>query len=164
MLAQESVAYRTEERDQAMFETTVTVVGNAISQPAVREVANGARVASFRVVTRARRFDKARDQWVDGDPFFATVHCWRRLAEGVSSVVNKNDPVVVTGRLRTREYEVDGRRRSSTEIDANAVGLDLARTATAPQQSMDQQSTPQVWVDGAPAEPDARRLVSPAGA
>ncbi len=110
-----------------MFETTVTLVGNVITTPKVRETTNGSRVASFRMVSTARRFDKAAEQWVDGDRVFATVNCWKRLSDGVSSGVFKNDPVVVTGRLRTRDYEVDGRRRSSTEIEANAVGLDLAR-------------------------------------
>lgn len=113
-----------------MFETTVTLVGNVISTPRSREVANGARVTSFRMVSTARRFDRATERWVDGDRVFATVNCWKRLSDGVSNRVYKNDPVVVTGRLRTREYEVDGQRRSSTEVEAGAVGLDLARIRT----------------------------------
>ncbi|MDR7301046.1 single-stranded DNA-binding protein [Haloactinomyces albus] len=111
-----------------MFETTVTLVGTVISHPAVQETANGSQVTSFRMVSTARRFDKETEQWVNGDRVFATVNCRRKLAGGVSEAVYKNDPVVVTGRLRTREYEVDGRRRSSTEVEATALGLDLARS------------------------------------
>jgi len=113
-----------------MFETTVTVVGNVITEPQVRETSGG-RVANFRVVGTSRRFDRTSERWVDGDRFFATVNCWKRLADGVASAVRKRDPVVVTGRLRTREYEAGGQWRSNTEIEANAVGLDLARTTTA---------------------------------
>lgn len=111
-----------------MFETTVTLVGTVLSSPKVRETAQGNRVASFRMVSTARRYDKASGEWVDGDRVFATVQCWRRLAEGVSRSVYNHDPVVVTGRLRTREYEHDGQRRSVTEIEATSVGLDLARS------------------------------------
>lgn len=111
-----------------MFETTVTLVGNVLSHPKVRETAGGNRVTHFRMVSTARRFDRATEQWVDGDRVFVTVNCWKRLSTGVSETVYKNDPVVVTGRLRTRDYEVDGQRRSSTEVEATAVGLDLARS------------------------------------
>jgi single-stranded DNA-binding protein len=43
----------------------------------------------------------------------------------------KGDPVVVTGRLYTREYEHEGQRRSSVTLDAQTVAADLAHcTAT----------------------------------
>ena len=41
----------------------------------------------------------------------------------------KGDPVVVTGRLSVREYEVDGARRYMTEIAATSVGPDLSRSS-----------------------------------
>lgn len=112
-----------------MFETNVAVVGNAITEPKVRDTSGG-RVASFRVVSTARRFDKNAQQWVDGDKFFATVNCWRRLGEGVSGSVRKHDPVVVAGRVRTREYEVAGQWRTTVEIEAQSVGFDLARKSS----------------------------------
>lgn len=111
-----------------MFETIVTVVGTAITDPQVRET-NSGRVASFQVVGTSRRFDRRNGRWVDGDRFFATVNCWKRLADGVIDAVCKRAPVLVTGRLRTSDYEVGGQRRWVTEIDASAVGLDLARTS-----------------------------------
>src|SRR5205823_2696274 len=91
-----------DERMCGVFETMVSVVGNVVSQPRAKEVNNGTKVTSFRIASTARRFDKATGQWVDGDRVFATVNCWKRLADGVEGVVNKGDPVVVTGRLRTR--------------------------------------------------------------
>lgn len=112
-----------------MFETTVAVVGNVITDPRVRETAGGDRVASFRMLSTARRFDRESQRWVDGDRFFATVNCWRHLAEGVERAVRKSSGVVVSGRLRTREYESGGQWRSAVEIEANAVGLDLGRRA-----------------------------------
>ena len=58
---------------------------------------------------------------------YAQVTCWRRLVGGVSFSLYKGAPVIVTGRMFTRQYEVDGAKRSSLEIDAAAVGPDLAR-------------------------------------
>jgi single-strand DNA-binding protein len=109
-----------------MFETTVSVVGYVITEPRVRETAGGERVASFRVVSTSRRYDRQQERWVDGDRFFATVHCWRNLAEAVLREVRKRQGVVLSGRLRTREYESGGEWRVAVEIEAAAVGIDLA--------------------------------------
>ncbi|MBK0868162.1 MULTISPECIES: single-stranded DNA-binding protein [unclassified Saccharopolyspora] len=115
-----------------MFETGVAVVGTVLTEPRTREV-SGSKVVSFRVGSSARRFDKTTEQWVDGDRLVATVNCWRRVADGVDGVVAKSAPVVVSGRLRTREYELHGQWRTSVEIEANAVGLDLARSNRFPE-------------------------------
>ncbi|KAA5828784.1 single-stranded DNA-binding protein [Saccharopolyspora hirsuta] len=116
-----------------MFETQVTVVGYVITEPVVRETAGGNRLVSFRVAATSRRFDQGTAQWVDGDRFLTTVNCWRRLADGVAGALTKGDPVVATGRLRTREYESGGQWRTAVEVEASAVGLDLARAEPPPQ-------------------------------
>lgn len=110
-----------------MNETVTTIVGNVISDVRQRRTADGTRVVSFRVASNERRYDKASEQWVDGDRLFVTVTCWRRLAQGVVVSLVKGDPVVVTGRLYTRGYEVEGQKRSVTELEAVAVGPDLSR-------------------------------------
>jgi single-strand DNA-binding protein len=109
-------------------ETTVTVTGNVAGDVISRRVGgNGEHLLStFRVASSERRWDKASESWIDGDRFTASVNCWRRLAEGARCLV-KGDPVVVTGRLSVREYEVEGVRRYMTEIAATAIGPDLAR-------------------------------------
>jgi single-strand DNA-binding protein len=110
-----------------MNETSITVVGNVISDVRTRRTADGQRVVSFRVASNERRFDKETGDWVDGDRLFVTVTCWRKLANGVAMSLSKGDPVLVTGRLYTRGYEVEGQKRSATELIATAVGPDLAR-------------------------------------
>lgn len=113
------------ERQEFMYETAVTLVGEVLSTPKSRETRNGNRVASFRMVSTARRFDRTRQCWVDGDRVYATVNCWKQLAESVLYSLDRNDSVVVTGRLRTREYEFEGQRRVTAEVEAGAVGLDV---------------------------------------
>lgn len=110
-----------------MNETLTTIVGNVISDVTPRRTANGVRVVGFRMASNERRFDKATGQWIDGDKLYVSVTCWRKLAQGVSGSLVKGDPVVVTGRLYTREYEFEGKRRSVTELEATAVGPDLSR-------------------------------------
>ncbi|HEY8371536.1 MAG TPA: single-stranded DNA-binding protein [Pseudonocardiaceae bacterium] len=110
-----------------MNPTTVALVGKVITEPHHRQIADGTEVASFRMVSTDRRFDPEQGRWTDRGRFYVTVTCWRRLAAGVAASLTKGDPVVVTGRLYTREYELDGVRRSTAELEAYAVGPDLAR-------------------------------------
>ena len=109
-----------------MNETWVTIVGNVAGDVTKRRTAAG-DVVNFRVMSSERRYDAASGEWQDGAQFSARVTCWRRLAENVHRCVVKGDPVVINGKLAVREYEVDGQRRSSTEIEAKSVGLDLRK-------------------------------------
>jgi single-strand DNA-binding protein len=110
-----------------MFETTLTVTGKVVTEITRHTFPNGDRKTSFRLMARERRFDKETQDWTDGDKVFVQVNCWRRLAEGVAVSLVKGDNVVVTGRFFVREYFTDaGERRNSNEIDARAVGPDLA--------------------------------------
>jgi single-strand DNA-binding protein len=112
-----------------MFDTTVTIVGNALNTPELRRT-NGTNtlVASFRVASTSRRYDRDSGRWVDGPSLRVRVTCWRRLAEGVNHSVVTGDPLVVTGRMYTRDWiGDDGQHRVSYELEAIAVGHDLSR-------------------------------------
>lgn len=112
-----------------MFETSLVVVGNVLTQPEWRRPGvNGTLVASFRLASTARRFDRETGRWVDGDSLRLRVSCWRKLAENVCASVGVGDPVVVTGRLFCRDWtDADGNPRLSYELEAVAIGHDLAR-------------------------------------
>lgn len=110
-----------------MNETTVTVVGNLVDDPRMRTTDSGIEVASFRVASTARRFDRETARWVDAASLFLSVTCWRALGINVVASLRKGDPVVLHGRLCTRQYEREGQLRSAYELDALAVGPDLAR-------------------------------------
>jgi single-strand DNA-binding protein len=109
----------------AIGETLVTVVGNICSDPLRRSVAEGHELLTFWLRSNERRFDKETGQWVDGRFLGVRVTCWRQLAGSVHESVGKGDPVIVTGRLRTNEYEADGQVRSVPELEALAVGPNL---------------------------------------
>ncbi|MGW0431010.1 single-stranded DNA-binding protein [Micromonospora sp. NPDC003197] len=112
-----------------MFDTYVTVVGNVLTAPEWRRTTqSGTLVANFKVASTARRFDRESGRWVDGNSLRVRVNCWRKLAEGVASSIMVGDPVVVAGRLYTRDWVDDaGNHRTLYELEAVAVGHDLSR-------------------------------------
>lgn len=67
-------------------------------------------------------------QWVDGNSLRVRVNCWRALASNVNASVTRGDPLIVTGRLFTRDWEDEnGQKRVQYELDAAAIGHDLSR-------------------------------------
>lgn len=105
----------------------VTVVGNVVTDVRHVETSSGVPVASFRIASASRRFDRDQGRWTDGDVTYFTINCWRSLADNVTSSVGKGDPVMVVGRLHTRDWERGDKRGTSVEIEAIAVGHDLTR-------------------------------------
>ena len=112
-----------------MFDTHIVLVGNVLTAPEWRRTTNAkALVVNFRVASTSRRFDRESGRWVDGASLRVRVNCWRRLAEGVAASITVGDPVVVVGRLYTRDWtDADNNPRTSYEMEAIAVGPDLAR-------------------------------------
>jgi single-strand DNA-binding protein len=112
-----------------MDEANITLVGWLAADPLHTQTGQGHEFSSLRVGCTPRRFDKATAQWKDMDAMFLTVNCWRALSQNIrASDVKRGDPVVVTGRLRIREYaNKDGLLRQSVEIEAATVGHDMTR-------------------------------------
>ncbi|MFG1676907.1 single-stranded DNA-binding protein [Micromonospora sp. NPDC049282] len=112
-----------------MFDTYVTIVGNVLTAPEWRRTTqSGTLVANFKVASTARRLDRDSGRWVDGNSLRVRVNCWRRLAEGVAASVALGDPVIVAGRLYTRDWTDEaGNHRTLYELEAVAVGHDLSR-------------------------------------
>ena len=109
-----------------MHETPITVTGRVVSDVTTRTTVTGLKVSDFRIACQERRYDRERNEWVDGDRMYMTVTGWEKLAEGLGAL-EKGDCVVVSGRLKVREYITDeGFHRAGPEITAHAVGPDLA--------------------------------------
>lgn len=107
-------------------ETPIAVVGNLTSDPELRFTSNGTPVANFTVASTPRRFDKQRNEWVDGEPMFLTCSVWHQYATNVAESLVKGMRVIVQGNLKARSYEDrDGNRRTSYEIDVTEVGPSL---------------------------------------
>lgn len=113
-----------------MYEATVALSGNAVSEVKHVITAEGHHLARFRMVVNGRRFDRTADRWVDTESSYYSVVAWRHVADNMAASISKGDPVVVMGRLRIREWERDGVPGVTAEIDAQALGHDLTRGRT----------------------------------
>lgn len=112
-------------------ETIITVVGNLTSDPELRYTQNGLAVANFTIASTPRTFDKASNDWKDGDALFLRCSVWREFAEHVSGSLTKGVRVIATGRLTQRGYETkEGEKRTSIELQIDEIGPSL-RYATA---------------------------------
>ncbi|MCX4823149.1 single-stranded DNA-binding protein [Streptomyces sp. NBC_01142] len=113
-----------------MNDTMVTVVGNVATNVEYRESATGG-VARFRFAVTPRRWDRQSGSWSDGHTNFYTVFARRALAMNLAGSVSVGEPLLVHGRLKVREEERDGQRRTFVDIEAVAVGHDLSRGTSA---------------------------------
>ena len=110
-----------------MNETVVTLIGNVATDVRSTTSQAGVPISSFRIASTTRRFERGKG-WTDLDTIYVTVVCWRALAENVAASLSKGDPVVVSGRLRMRQWTADdGRAGTSVELEASAAGHDLNR-------------------------------------
>jgi single-strand DNA-binding protein len=110
----------------AMGDITITPVGNLADAPETRFLEDGTAVTKFRLAVTPRFFDKAANEWKDGDPSWVAVTAWRRLAENIAtSDFKKGDRLIVTGTFRERSYEAEGTKRYVWECTADAVGPEL---------------------------------------
>src|SRR6195952_3374931 len=112
-------------------ETIITVVGNLTSDPELRYTQNGLAVANFTIASTPRNFDRASNEWKDGEALFLRASVWRDFAEHVAGSLTKGSRVIVTGRLKQRSYETkEGEKRTSMELEVDEIGPSL-RYATA---------------------------------
>lgn len=103
-------------------DTPITVVGNLTADPNLRFTGSGVAVVDFTVASTPRTFDRNSGQWRDGETLFLRCSAWRDYAENIADSLVKGTRVVVTGRLVQRNYEVEGQKRTSYEIQVDEVG------------------------------------------
>jgi single-strand DNA-binding protein len=115
----------------AAGDTPITIVGNLVADPELRFTSSGQPVATFRVASTPRIRDAATNEWKDGDSLFLTCNVWRQAAENVAESLQRGMRVIVSGRLRQRNYETkEGEKRTVYEVEVDDVGPSL-RNASA---------------------------------
>ncbi|WP_144802236.1 single-stranded DNA-binding protein [Curtobacterium sp. BH-2-1-1] len=105
---------------------TITVCGIIATEPRHLVTDTGIAITSMRLASPSRRWDRSTSTWTNGATNWYTVTAFRSLAANVHKSLKKGDRVVVTGRVRIRTWERDGRGGTSVEIDAEGLGHDLA--------------------------------------
>jgi single-strand DNA-binding protein len=114
-----------------MNETYVTLCGWLGGDVTMRQ-AGGAPVATFRVASTPRRFQRRTNTWEDGDTQWYRVNAWRALAENCDRSLRRGDPVVVHGKLSAHVWTTKaGVEVTTFEVEAAFVGHDLNRGTSA---------------------------------
>ena len=91
----------------------VSLIGNLATEVELKGVGTDRKVASFLLaVGRGSR---------DGGADFVWVSVWDRQAELCAEYLAKGRRVGIAGRLKSRTWEQDGRRRDAVEVVANRV-------------------------------------------
>ncbi|MDQ1076787.1 MULTISPECIES: single-stranded DNA-binding protein [Microbacterium] len=103
----------------------ITLVGNIVGDPEERATRGGDSIAAFRLAVSERRFDRERGQWIDGHTSYYAVSAFGELGRNALASIRKGERVVVSGRLRLREWENETKRGVSADVTADAVGHDL---------------------------------------
>ncbi|MBX3087323.1 MAG: single-stranded DNA-binding protein [Cryobacterium sp.] len=105
---------------------SLTITGLVATTPRHLVTSEGLPVTSFRLASSLRRFDPSKKTWVEYGTNWYTVTSYRQLATNTVGSVQKGDRVIVSGRLRIRDWESGEKRGTNVEIDADALGHDLS--------------------------------------
>lgn len=106
-----------------MSTPSMVIVGNLTADPELRFTPSGVAVADFTVASTNRVRNKQTDEWEDGDTTFIRCSVWQEYAENVAESLVKGCRVIVTGRLKVRQYETrEGAKGTSVECTVDEVG------------------------------------------
>ncbi len=103
----------------------VSVAGLVATTPRHLVTQDGLPITSFRLASSHRKFDRNQNKWIDGETNWFTVTAFRQLAINSAGSVAKGDRVIVTGKLRVRDWDNGERAGTSVEIEADGLGHDM---------------------------------------
>lgn len=104
---------------------TITVSGLVATTPRHLVTQDGLPITSLRMAASHRKFDRTQNKWVEGDTNWYTVTAFKQLAINIAGAVAKGERIIVTGKLRVRDWDNGERAGTSVEIEATSVGHDL---------------------------------------
>lgn len=105
----------------------IFVAGRLVRDPDLTVTPSGLSMCKLGIAS-GRRYQKD-GEWQEETSFF-DVTLWRDLADNVADSLHKGDAVLVAGRMKQREYEKDGQKRTAWDLEVDGIGPDL-RWATA---------------------------------
>lgn len=104
---------------------SITITGRLATEPEFKRTRNGLPITSFRVASGQRRFDRQSERWIETGTNWYTVSVFRGLADHAFASLHKGDRVILTGRLRQREWDTGEKKGTALDIEADAIGHDL---------------------------------------
>jgi single-strand DNA-binding protein len=110
---------------------TVTILGRVGGDPNRSQTPGGVPVVNFRVASPQSRYDAKTQSWIETGTNWYNVSAFRQLAEHAKASLHTGDGVIITGKLRLREWESGGKKGMSADIDADTIGHDMRWGASA---------------------------------
>ena len=104
----------------------ITLTGLVATSPRHLVTSEGLPITSFRLASTQRRFDRSQEKWIDGETNWYTITAFRQLALNSNASVDKGQRVIVTGRLKIRDWENGEKSGTTIEIEAESIGHDLS--------------------------------------
>lgn len=103
----------------------ITVIGTVATAPQEIGVGTPTSFCTFRLACNERRFDRERNEWVDGPTNWVTINAFRSLGAHAKDSFAVGDRIIANGRLRVRRWEREEKSGTSVEVEADALGHDL---------------------------------------
>ncbi len=98
----------------------VFLIGNLTKPPELRYTPSGTAVADLRLAVNRNYTTQGGEK--REDTCFLTVVVWGKQAESSAQYLDKGSPVMVEGRLQTRDWEgKDGQKRNVVEVVAERI-------------------------------------------
>lgn len=98
-----------------------SIIGFVGDAPRVNQTQTGRKVASLSIATTEKGFTTNSGKVIPDRTEWHRVVIWGNLAEIAEKYIRKGSSIFVQGKLRTREYEQDGVKKSVTEIEADTL-------------------------------------------
>lgn len=112
----------------AISSATTTLIGNLTRDPELKFLTNGSAMTKLGIAVNDGYFDKKTQEWVEKEPSFFNIICWRELGEHVAESLSKGMKIIAIGKLEQRTWETDdGEKRSVIELTADEVSPSLQR-------------------------------------
>lgn len=111
---------------------TLSGTARLTDDPNLRFTPSGVPVVKVSLAFNSRKLNKQTNTWEDDSVFFVEATAFNQAAENIAESLSKGSEVVVTGRLKTQQWEdrESGQKRSRPELLIDTIGPSL-RFATA---------------------------------
>ena len=117
----------------------VNISGNLTRDPELRATSTGTQVLTFGVAVNDRRRNPQTGEWEDV-PNVVDCVVFGNRADPLSRFLSKGSKVAIEGKLRWRQWEKDGQKRSKLEVIVDEVEFLSPRSSAGQQGGGEYQS------------------------
>ena len=100
----------------------VILIGNLGSDPEIREMGDGTKMAKFSIATTERYNNKQGERVTNTE--WHNIVLWRGIAEVAEKYLKKGDSVCIEGKLKTRSWEDEsGIKKYATDVQGDNMTM-----------------------------------------